>query len=158
MTSGLFAAVDQGAQRAYEVPVLTEHDRPGLRARHRLGLGQELVAGGNEGGDLGAGVAVAGTGYIGVDGAHLAGERGSDRVGAGVGWHPEPSGGIHDPMIMARPGRRAAVEEGRTGVCGPSPRADDASAWPGPERSLNFFFGRCATFGPTSASKTVAVE
>ena len=69
MTSGLFAAVDQGAQRAYEVPVLTEHDRPGLRARHRLGLGQELVAGGNEGGDLGAGVAVAGTGYIGVDGA-----------------------------------------------------------------------------------------
>ena len=68
--------------------MLTEHDRPGLRACHRLGLGQELVAGGNEGGDLGAGVAVAGTGYIGVDGADLAGERGSTVSALALGGTP----------------------------------------------------------------------
>ena len=82
--------------------MLDEHDRPGLGVWHQLGPGQELVPGGNEGSHLGAGVAVAWTGYIGVDSAHLAGERGPDRVGAGVGWHAEPSGRIHDHLIMAR--------------------------------------------------------
>ena len=84
--------------------MLDEHDRPGLGARHQLSPGQELVPGRNEGSHLGAGVAVAWTGYIGVDSAYLAGERGPDRVGAGVGGHAEPSGRIHDPVIMARPG------------------------------------------------------
>jgi hypothetical protein len=98
--------------------VLDEHDRPGLGARHQVCPGKELVPGGNKGRDLGAGVAVAWTGYIGVDSAHLAGERGPDRVGAGVGWHAEPSGRIHDPVIMARPGIERPVRRGRTSVGG----------------------------------------
>ena len=54
---------------------------------------------------------------IGVDGANLAGEGGPDRVGAGVAWHAEPSGRIHDPAIMARPGTERPLRPGRTAAC-----------------------------------------
>ena len=121
--------------------MLTEHDRPGLGARHRLGAGQELVAGRNEGGDLGAGVALAGTGNIGMDGAHLAGEGGPDRVGAGVGWHPEPSGGIHDLVDHGTPFAELAL-------------GDNVPAGP----SLKFSYARCATFGPTRHLRQVGRE
>jgi hypothetical protein len=85
LTSRLFAAVDQVPQQADDVAVLNEHDRPALGVGHRPGAGQKVVAGGDESGHFGAGVGLAGAGDIGVDGAHLAGERSPDRVGAGVG-------------------------------------------------------------------------
>ena len=80
--------------------------------------GQEVIAGGDERGDLGAGVALADAGDIGVHGTHLAGERSPDNGGASVGLYPEASGGVHDLVIMARPGHRAAVSVGLTAIAG----------------------------------------
>ncbi len=61
-----------------------------------------MVAGGDEARDIRCGITLAGAGDVGVDSAHLAGERSPDRAGVGVGGHPEPRGCVHDPVIMAR--------------------------------------------------------
>jgi hypothetical protein len=98
--------------------MLKEHDRSGFGYRPRAVPGQEVIAGGDEGGDLGARVALAGAGDIWVHGTHLAGERGPDNGGTGVWLYPEPSGGVHDLVIMARPGHRAAVSVGLTAIAG----------------------------------------
>jgi hypothetical protein len=120
LTSRPFPAVDQGPQRADDVAVLDEHDWPSLGVRHRLGPGQEVVAGGDESGNVGAGVGPPGAGDIGVDGAHLAGEGSADGGGVGIRGYPEPGGGIHDLVnhvtLLAELGR------GRDDVrAGPAP-------------------------------------
>ncbi len=128
VASGLFVAVEELPYRAYEVPLLTEHDGPGFWLRSRADPNQQLVAGGDEGCNLGSGVSV-GADDIGVYGAHLAGERDPDGVGVGVGRHPEPGSGIHDLVIMA-PWHRAAVGPGWTRCLRGFTRAPDECARP----------------------------
>ena len=152
VASGLFVAVEELPYRAYEVPLLTEHDGPGFWLRSRADPNQQLVAGGDEGCNLGSGVSV-GADDIGVYGAHLAGERDPDGVGVGVGRHPEPGSGIHVLVIMARPGIERPWGRGGPAVCGAS-HGHPTNAPARPARAQAKFPGSRRDFWITPASKT----
>ena len=87
--------------------MLVEHDRTRVGTRRsRRESGQELVAGGDEVGDVCSGVGSAGSHDIGVHdigvhGMQTAGERGADGGGVGARGHPEAGGRVHDVPIMA---------------------------------------------------------
>ena len=76
------------------------------------GAGQELVAGGDEVGDVAGGVGSAGTGDIGVHGAQTTGERGADGGGVGARGHPEAGGRVHDLPIMPSPREDGSRHDG----------------------------------------------
>jgi hypothetical protein len=104
-----------------------------------------MVAGGDESGHLGSRVSV-GAHDIGVHDAHLASERRPDSAGVGVGWHPEPSGSVHDLVIMARLGHRPAVEAGLGRRLERFPLGPDDARPAGPESQPEIFLARGATF------------